>query len=312
MKHSAVLLMLIALLAGCSVTPPPAPVVSVASPAPTWTAQPTLTPNPTYTPYPTPAVPPTVAPTPTTAATAAPAAITHVVKTGDTLNGLSKLYKVSAADILAANNLKNPDVLPLGQTLTIPVSTTGAITAPVAAATTLATAAAQPVARPVQPAQPVQPKPAAPPAPSGVVFPAPRILRPLNGAHYIFKANEQGGTDDVTFEWLPVGTLESGAQPCSWPTQPNGTTARIWDRYQIEFDPPLYSKLGRAFPVFHNDQGMNRTFSLLEFKPDVVYKWRVGVGRWCVSNYDVYSDKHEIFMQIVSGYTPWYTFSYTQ
>ena len=44
----------------------------------------------------------------------------YVVRAGDTLGQIAFTYNVSVADIMAANNLTNPDALDVGQQLTIP------------------------------------------------------------------------------------------------------------------------------------------------------------------------------------------------
>lgn len=46
----------------------------------------------------------------------------HVVKTGDNLTGISHKYGITPRDIVAANGLKNPDMLQKGQLLLIPSS----------------------------------------------------------------------------------------------------------------------------------------------------------------------------------------------
>jgi LysM repeat protein len=78
------------------------------------------------TPEPAPSTEPTqaVAGQPTspgsgTGPTATP--IVHVVASGDTISGLALRYDVPAEDIIAANQLQNPNFLQLGMRLTIPV-----------------------------------------------------------------------------------------------------------------------------------------------------------------------------------------------
>lgn len=44
----------------------------------------------------------------------------YVVRAGDTLGQIAFVYNVSVADLMAANNLTNPDRLDVGQRLTIP------------------------------------------------------------------------------------------------------------------------------------------------------------------------------------------------
>lgn len=46
--------------------------------------------------------------------------IEHVVKDGETLSSIAAVYKVKPVDIIAANDLKNPDLLRKGQKLVIP------------------------------------------------------------------------------------------------------------------------------------------------------------------------------------------------
>jgi len=72
-----------------------------------------------------------VAPTPTSTVTAAtqsvspagPTAevVTHVVRSGDTISGLAFEYDVPEQDIIAANQLENPNFLQVGMELIIPV-----------------------------------------------------------------------------------------------------------------------------------------------------------------------------------------------
>jgi len=47
--------------------------------------------------------------------------VIHVVQFGDTVSGLALQYNVPAEEIIAANNLQNPDYLQAGTTLIIPV-----------------------------------------------------------------------------------------------------------------------------------------------------------------------------------------------
>ena len=63
-------------------------------------------------------VPPTVAPTPPPA----PVPQIYVVQSGDTLGGISAAHGVSIEELVAANNITDPDVLAVGQELVIPGS----------------------------------------------------------------------------------------------------------------------------------------------------------------------------------------------
>jgi LysM repeat protein len=59
-----------------------------------------------------PTAPPTAGP---------PTATIHVVGAGETLGQIAERYDVALADLMAANNLDNPNILAVGQTLTIPI-----------------------------------------------------------------------------------------------------------------------------------------------------------------------------------------------
>lgn len=304
MKRFISVLALALIVAGCATTPTPTPVVVVPTQAPTWTPQPTYTPNATYTPnptltpYPTPTFlppTPTLAPTPT----ATPTPVTYVVQPGDWLTALAQQFDVSPEAIIAINNIQDPNHIEVGTVLTIPLTSTVPTTATVAITPTVRLVAVRPAAPP--------------PPPSNYIYRVPQILYPDNGLTLKYNSKDKsGGTDSIIFAWLPVSAnLETGKTPCSWPGQPNGTQAFLWDRYHIEFNPPLYNpKLNRILNVFHNDQGTNREFNLLEFNPGVSYSWRVAVGRWCVSNYDNQDPKHQGFLGLVSPYTEWRSFAW--
>lgn len=47
---------------------------------------------------------------------------THTVQAGETLSSISRQYDVAVADLIAANNIPNPDNIPVGTVLTIPES----------------------------------------------------------------------------------------------------------------------------------------------------------------------------------------------
>jgi len=110
-------------------SPAPAPTTSVIAQAPTDappTAAATSAPSAAATPEPTNAPPATAAPTtaPTDAPTAAPAPvgefIEYTVQRGDELLQLAKKYNVSVKEIMANNEIPNPDSLVVGQVLRIP------------------------------------------------------------------------------------------------------------------------------------------------------------------------------------------------
>jgi len=70
--------------------------------------------------------------------------LVHVVQAGDTLGNISQFYEVSLDDIMAVNNLTDPNLLAVGQQLVIPVGGLPTATAP--AATEAATAVTTTVA----------------------------------------------------------------------------------------------------------------------------------------------------------------------
>ena len=81
----------------------------------------------------TPIEPPAEETTDTTsdqAVIAAGGEVTHVVQAGDTLGGIAELYDVSMADIVAANNIGNVDVLEVGQSLIIKSGAAAEATSP--------------------------------------------------------------------------------------------------------------------------------------------------------------------------------------
>lgn len=53
--------------------------------------------------------------------TPAPTPVVHVVQSGDTISGLALRYDVPEEDIIAANNLENPNFLQVGTSLVIPI-----------------------------------------------------------------------------------------------------------------------------------------------------------------------------------------------
>lgn len=102
-------------------------------------AMPTATPYPTYTPVP---LAPTYTPPPTntsvhtgsTVPSATPIAQpgtafrTHVVVAGDTLIGIAKQYGTTVEAIVAANNIRDPALIIVGQVLKIPIAEESALT----------------------------------------------------------------------------------------------------------------------------------------------------------------------------------------
>lgn len=54
----------------------------------------------------------------------------HEVKRGDTLSAIARAYEIQLSDLIKENGIKNPDVISLGQKITIPVSAPTAKPAP--------------------------------------------------------------------------------------------------------------------------------------------------------------------------------------
>jgi LysM repeat protein len=91
--------------------PTPSPLPPTVTYTPTWTPIPTDTPPPADTPTPTPIPPPTSTPRPPR---------THTVESGETLFGLSLIYRISADAIAAANGFGMDAPIQSGQALDIP------------------------------------------------------------------------------------------------------------------------------------------------------------------------------------------------
>lgn len=106
-------------------------------------AMPTATPYPTYTPVSSaPTYTPSAGvytPRPTNTAPVVPitpgsqpgsAFRTHIVVAGDTLSGLAKEYGTTVEAIVEANELSDPELIIVGQLLSIPVGETGPASTP--------------------------------------------------------------------------------------------------------------------------------------------------------------------------------------
>jgi hypothetical protein len=103
-------------VANMRAVPPPAALLT-----PTPSLPPIATPSPSATPVATespaqprrtPTAPPVVTPEPTP--------FVHVVQRGESLSYIANLYGVSVGDILALNNIKNPNRIAVGMELLIP------------------------------------------------------------------------------------------------------------------------------------------------------------------------------------------------
>ena len=106
-------------------SPAPAPTTAALAQAPTNappTAAPSAVPTPEASNTPAATAVPTIAPTDLPTATPMPAGafIEYTVQRGDELLQLAKKYNVSAKEIMANNEIPNPDSLVVGQVLRIP------------------------------------------------------------------------------------------------------------------------------------------------------------------------------------------------
>ncbi len=94
--------------AGLSPVPQPTPVLG-ASDAPS-AGQPTLGPT----------APPRRTPTPSPFVTTAPEPFVHIVERGESLTEIAALYQVELRDVVALNDIRNPDRIQVGQEILIP------------------------------------------------------------------------------------------------------------------------------------------------------------------------------------------------
>jgi LysM repeat protein len=94
-------------------------------------------------------LPPAPTPTPMPPANPIPpATITHVVRPGETMSSIARLYGVSVTDIARVNNITNPNLIFVGQRLIIPGAGAG---------TTPPNPTPMPPANPIPPANPTPP-----------------------------------------------------------------------------------------------------------------------------------------------------------
>ncbi len=88
----------------------------------------------------------------------------HVVKAGETLEAISRLYRVSQREVGIANNIANPSKLRPGQELIIPGKSAGKPASPAAKPEAAPAQEAVPSADPFLPV-PAEPEPAIKPTP---------------------------------------------------------------------------------------------------------------------------------------------------
>lgn len=126
-----------------------------------------------------------------------PTALIHIVQAGDTISGLSQRYDVPAEDIIAANQIDNPNFLQLGTELTIPV---GGLPEATATLTPVPTATETPI--------PFEPPPALTSTAAAVVITAtaaPPVL-PTSGELQV-EIGEILGAGDVALERVIVANM---------------------------------------------------------------------------------------------------------
>lgn len=127
---------------------------------------------------------------------------THVVRPGDTLLGISRQYGVTVKDLIAWNNLTDPNQIHVGQALRV---------APAAPVTSAGGAIVQPVVPPVE-IQPVRPATDLPPAIPSV------------------KQDPKGGTQPYTDEaWAALRPNVTAPTTSTRPAEPaTSDTAWLW------------------------------------------------------------------------------------
>ena len=121
---------------------------------------------------------------------------THTVKAGENLLIIAQQYGLTVTELMAANNIKDGDVIKVGQVLKIPGGT-----APAAQASPTPEPTATPEPSPTPTATATAPQPAAAPGPASFVFAAPNLLTPPDNA--IIK-----GAEDILLNWTSVGLLD--------------------------------------------------------------------------------------------------------
>ena len=99
----------------------PGPGISTGSPAPSAAGTPAVTATAGPTAVPSVAPSATPSPQPTPEPTPAPTQVVYVVKSGDQLSRIASKFGVTVAEIQAANNIKDPNLIRVGQKLIIPL-----------------------------------------------------------------------------------------------------------------------------------------------------------------------------------------------
>lgn len=200
----------------------PTRAVAAVTPTLAATAAPTasVTPSPTETQV----IQVTAAVTPTVTAVPTPAAISHTVQTGETLSSIAGQYSVTLADIIAANNLANPDTINAGQVLSIPVNQP----------------ASQPIAEPTtQPSNPPTSQPTIPPTPQTLSSPWPP------------SQSGDGAAENYPLSMIvPSGQITLHYQPGTYPDQHIESLSQTIDDIWADVQTRLGEPLPRAINVY--------------------------------------------------------------
>jgi hypothetical protein len=208
----------------------------------------------------------------------------------------------------------SPTNTPLPTATAVPPTATPTATATSAPTSTSTPTATPTIVRPTRTARPVTAptvvplaSPTAPP-PAGMIYPAPKLVQPADGAQFKYdKDNKHGGVNTIVYEWLPVGTLESGKIRCSYKNLPGGMEAAIFDRYVVEWTEPGTPYQGRI------DAGQVTSFGTFwRGGHSGTRTWRVAVARICVVPYYPYRGSDgQHFIDMVSPWSEWSSFSFS-
>ncbi len=162
----------------------------------------------------------------------------HIVRSGDTLMSISQFYNVPMDDIIAINDLDNPNLLSIGQELIIPI---GGIPTPT-------------------------PVPTAPPLPTAIPTPNPTIPAQTSG-EAILRITGVTGVGNLTEEGVQIVNEGSGQIGM------RGWTLRDEDGFVYTFD--LFTLFGSGSGVvIHTETGTNSATDLYWGLEQPV--WRAG------------------------------------
>ncbi len=206
----------------------------------------------------------------------------------------------------------SPTNTPLPTATAMPPTATPTATATSTPTSTPTSTAMPTIVRPTRTAKPATTptiaslaSPGAPPA--GMLYPAPKLIQPANGATLKYDPdNKHGGVNTIVYEWLSVGTLESGKIRCSYKNLPGGMEAFIFDRYVVDWNEPGTPYQGRI------DAGQVTSFGTFwRGGSSRTRMWRVAVARVCAVPYYPYRGSNgQHFIDMVSPWSEWSSFNY--